>query len=504
MMDMRYRNEWLQNAKAENKRNIRIPASQPKGDQQGLISHLIGEATARAVLQEAQRSGADYAEIFVEDTESTRIEMIDGKVESANYTRLCGAGVRVLRGTNSAYAYCANTSVSALLGIARAAAAGLGEAIHSPDGTFTLEQKRWSTPVQTPFDQIGNADRIRVMQNGARVLKETSGEVTQALVRYLDQVQRVTIVSTDGVFVSDERPRTRVFLQAVAMQNGEAQTGYDGPGCCRGFEAYRETIDVEASARVAANMAVTMLHAPECPAGYLPVVIDGGFGGVIFHEACGHSLEATAVGRNNSVFCGKLNTKIAASCVSAVDDGTLPGEWGSINVDDEGCAPQRNLLIENGILKGYLIDKLGARRMGMPSTGSSRRQGYSYAPTSRMTNTFLCAGTHDEEEMIASMGEGLYAKKMGGGSVNPPTGEFNFSVAEGYWVRNGAIVSPVRGATLVGKGSEVLQRIDRVGKTMWMAPGMCGSLSGTVPTNVGQPRIRVSGLTIGGKGGAIE
>ena len=453
---------------------------------------------------EAQRSGADYAELFVEDTQSTRIEMIDGKVESANYARLCGAGVRVLLGTKSAYAYSADTSERALLETARAAAAALGEAKHAPNETIFLAQTRHTTPVLLPFDQIGNADRIRVMREGARVIKDASSEITQALVRYLDQVQRVTIVSTDGVFVSDERPRTRIFLQAVAMKNGEAQTGYDGPGCCRGFETYRDVIDVEKSAQVAADMAVTMLHAPECPAGYLPVIIDGGFGGVIFHEACGHSLEATAVGRNNSVFCGKLNTKIAADCVSAVDDGTLPGEWGSINVDDEGGAPRRNLLIENGILKGYLIDKLGSRRMNMPSTGSSRRQGYTYAPTSRMTNTFICAGTDDEEEMIASMGEGLYAKKMGGGSVNPPTGEFNFTVAEGYWVRNGSIVSPVRGATLIGKGAEVLQKIDRVGRTMWMAPGMCGSLSGSVPTNVGQPRIRVSGITIGGKGGAIE
>ena len=453
---------------------------------------------------EAQRSGADYAELFVEDTQSTRIEMIDGKVESANYARLCGAGVRVLLGTKSAYAYSADTSERALLETARAAAVALGEAKHAPNETILLAQTRHTTPVLLPFDQIGNADRIRVMREGARVMKDASSEVTQALVRYLDQVQRVTIVSTDGVFVSDERPRTRIFLQAVAMKNGEAQTGYDGPGCCRGFETYRDVIDVAKSAQVAADMAVTMLHAPECPAGYLPVVIDGGFGGVIFHEACGHSLEATAVGRNNSVFCGKLNTKIAADCVSAVDDGTLPGEWGSINVDDEGGAPRRNLLIENGILKGYLIDKLGSRRMNMPSTGSSRRQGYTYAPTSRMTNTFICAGTDDEEEMIASMGEGLYAKKMGGGSVNPPTGEFNFTVAEGYWVRNGKIVSPVRGATLIGKGAEVLQKIDRVGRTMWMAPGMCGSLSGSVPTNVGQPRIRVSGITIGGKGGAIE
>ena len=465
---------------------------------------MIREETARAVLFEAQRTDADYAELFLEDTESTRIEMIDGKVESANYARICGAGVRVLLGTKSAYAYCAETSERALLDTARAAAAALGEAKYAPCGEIALRRNGFTTAVLQPFDTIGNADRVKVMRNGALAIKGASSEVTQSVVRYLDQVQRVTIVNTDGVYVTDERPRTRIFLQAVAMNGTEAQTGYEGPGCCRGFEAYRDVIDVEASAKVAANMAVTMLHAPECPAGNLPVVIDGGFGGVIFHEACGHSLEATAVGRNNSVFCGKLNTKIAADCVTAVDDGTLTGEWGSINVDDEGGKPQRNLLIENGILKGYLIDKLGSRRMDLPSTGSSRRQGYMYAPTSRMTNTYIAAGHDDEEEMISGMAEGLYAKKMGGGSVNPSTGEFNFSVAEGYWVKNGKIVSPVRGATLVGKGSEVLLKIDRVGKQMWMAPGMCGSLSGSVPTNVGQPRIRVSGMTIGGKGGAIE
>jgi TldD protein len=464
---------------------------------------LILEKTANAVLREAQKSGADYAELFVEDNESTRIEMIDGKVESANYARISGAGVRVLLGTQSAYAYCAGLDEEMLIQTARAAAAALGVAKFSPNGEIKRALNRLTTPVLQRFDTIGNAERVEVMRTGARVMKGASPEITQAVVRYMDQVQRVLIVNTDGVFVFDERPRTRIFLQAVAMNGTEAQTGYEGPGCCRGFEAYRDVIDVEANAKAAANMAVTMLHAPECPAGNLPVVIDGGFGGVIFHEACGHSLEATAVGRGNSVFCGKLGTRIAADCVSAVDDGTLPGEWGSINVDDEGGKPQRNLLIENGILKGYLIDKLGSRRMDMPSTGSSRRQGYMFAPTSRMTNTFICAGMDDDEEMISGMAEGLFAKKMGGGSVNPPTGEFNFSVAEGYWVKNGKVVSPVRGATLIGKGSEALLKIDRVGKHMWMAPGMCGSLSGSVPTNVGQPRIRVSGMTIGGKGGTL-
>lgn len=465
---------------------------------------MINASIAHAVLGEARRSGADYAELFLEDKESNQIEMLDGKVESASYTRTCGAGVRVLKGTVSAYAYSADVGEQALLDTARAAAAALGDAKSAPDHAVTFAVKRYGTKMERPFDAIGNADRVKLMRESALAARAVSREVTQIRVRYLDSVQRVTIVSTDGVFAYDERPRTRVVVQTVAMQNGEAQTGFEGPGCGRGFEAYRESIDVAEAGRTAANMAVTMLHAPDCPAGYLPVVIDGGFGGVIFHEACGHSLEATSVGRNNSVFCGKLNTKIAADCVSAVDDGTMPGEWGSLNIDDEGTPGQRNQLIENGVLKGYLVDKLGSRRMGMPVTGSSRRQGYSFAPTSRMTNTFICEGTDDEKEMIASVSEGLFARRMGGGSVNPPTGEFNFSVAEGYWIKNGKIVSPVRGATLVGKGSEVLKRIDRVGPRMWMSQGMCGSLSGSVPTNVGQPRIRVSGMTIGGRGGAIE
>jgi TldD protein len=226
---------------------------------------LILKETAHAVLREAQKSGADYAELFLEDNESTRIEMIDGKVESANYARISGAGVRILLGTQSAYAYCADIDEQSLLETARAAAAALGEAKFAPNGEIQLTLTRFTTPVKQRFDTIGNAERVEVMRTGARVMKSASSEVTQALVRYLDQVQRVTIVNTDGVFVTDERPRTRIFLQAVAMNGTEAQTGFEGPGCCRGFETYRDIIDVEAHAIVAANMAVTMLHAPECP-----------------------------------------------------------------------------------------------------------------------------------------------------------------------------------------------------------------------------------------------
>ena len=242
-----------------------------------------------------------------------------------------------------------------------------------------------------------------------------------------------------------------------------------------------------------------MLHAPVCPAGTMPVVIGDGFGGVIFHEACGHSLEATSVALGMSEFCGKLGQQVAAPCVTAIDDGTMPGEWGSENVDDEGTPTTRLVLIENGILKNYMVDRLNGRRMGMAPTGSARRESYQYAPTSRMRNTFIAGGSDDPAEMISTMGDGLYAAKMGGGSVNPATGEFNFAVNEGYLVKDGKITTPVRGASLIGKGNEILMQIDRVGRTMSMAQGMCGSMSGSVPTNVGQPFIRVKSIIVGGR-----
>ena len=265
-----------------------------------------------------------------------------------------------------------------------------------------------------------------------------------------------------------------------------------------GIEMF-DNVDPEYHGREAARVAHTMLHAKNCPAGNMTVAIDNGFGGVIFHEACGHALEASAVAKGNSVFANKLGEQIASTKVTAIDDGTMANAWGSLNIDDEGNKTQRNVLIENGILKGYMIDKLNGRRMNMEATGSSRRQSYKFQPTSRMTNTYIAAGNDKADEIIKSIEDGLYAKKLGGGSVNPVTGEFNFSVQEGYLVKNGVIQEPVRGASLIGKGSEVLMDIDMVGDNFEVAQGMCGSSSGSIPTNVGQPMIRVKKMTVGGR-----
>ena len=308
----------------------------------------------------------------------------------------------------------------------------------------------------------------------------------------------ILIANTEGVYAQDRQIRTRIAISAVAEMDGEAQTGFFGPGRRMGMEMFDE-IDPKEVGLHAAKQAVVMAGAGYCPAGVMPVAIGNGFGGVIFHEACGHSLEASAVAYGQSQFVGKLGQKIANEKVTAIDDATIPNAWGSINIDDEGTPAQRKVLIEKGVLKSYMIDKFNGRRMGMPSTGSSRRQTYSFTPTSRMSNTYIAEGTDKNEDIIASMEYGLFAKDMGGGSVNPTTGEFNFAVNEGYLVRNGKICEPVRGASLVGKGSDIIMDIDMVGTGLDLGTGMCGSSSGSIPTTVGQPLIRVSHITVGGR-----
>ena len=461
---------------------------------------MLNQNIAREVLQEAVRTGGDFAEIFVEDRIDNTLMMRSGRIETANTGRLHGAGVRVFSGTNAVYVHTNDTSREGLMACARQAAAAVKA---GGKGCIVQPFKAWNAArpeeirlLPTDVKAAVKAEKIRAAEAAAR---RVSPEIVQVIGNYIDHVQNVCICNTEGVFVTDQRVRTRLSVAAVASNGAENQTGSDNPGASMGFEIFDERIDPEKVGLTAANQAVTMLHAPLCPAGIMPVVIDNGFGGVIFHEACGHSLEATSVSIGVSEFAGKLGQKIASDCVTAIDDGTILNAWGAIHVDDEGTPAQRTVLVENGVLTNYMIDRLGSRRMNMPITGSSRRQSYAFAPTSRMRSTFIAPGNDDEAEMIATMGDGLYAKKMGGGSVNPATGEFNFAVNEGYLVKDGKIAHPVRGASLIGRGSEVLLKIDRVGKNLELAQGMCGSMSGSVPTDVGQPMIRVGSLTVGGR-----
>ena len=461
---------------------------------------MISVSACEQVLARALAGGGTFAELFYEDTKSFGMTLRSAKIENAAISRPRGAGIRIYDGLRSIYVYTCDVTLPGLLRAADRAAA----AVTDTRGTgrdVVLTQKTFADihPVQTAVLGVPAQRRADILRAADRAARAVSPRISQVTCGLLAREQHVVIANSEDLYTGDTRTYTRLTCSAVASDGSENQTGTDNPGALMGFELFESRVDPEASGEKAARTAVTMLDAPYISAGEMPVVIAGGFGGVIFHEACGHSLEATSVEPGMSEFTGKLGQQIAAPCVTAIDDGTMPNEWGSENIDDEGMPTTRLVLIENGVLKNYMIDRLNGLKMGMAPTGSGRRESYAYAPTSRMRNTFIASGNDDEEEMIRTMGDGLYAAQMGGGSVNPATGEFNFAVQEGYLVKDGKVASPVRGASLIGKGSEILMRIDRVGQEMTMGQGMCGSRSGSVPTNVGQPTIRVSRLTVGGK-----
>ena len=459
---------------------------------------MISREICQRVLRKAVSTGADYAEIFAQNTTDHSINMIANKVDAIRDTVISGAAVRVYKGLRSVMASTVDTSETGLLRCAEQAAEALGQGTAQID--IVLKERIFPNahPVTVVPSFCTNKEKVSILKDAYFAAREYDACIAQVTGVLMDVDHNILVANTDGIYTQDRQIRTRLAVSAVADKGQGTQTGSASPGRRMGLEMF-DTIDPKEVGRKAAKQAVVMAGAGYCPADVMPVAIANGFGGVIFHEACGHSLEAAAVAYGQSQFAGKLGQKIAHEKVTAIDDGTIPGSWGSIDFDDEGTPSQRNVLIENGVLKSYMIDKFNGRRMGMASTGSSRRQSYDYAPTSRMTNTFIAPGEDKNEDIIGSIEYGLYAASMGGGSVNPVTGEFNFSVNEGYIIRNGEICEPVRGATLVGKGSEVIQNIDMVGSDLDMAQGMCGASSGAVPTNVGQPMIRVSSITVGGR-----
>lgn len=462
---------------------------------------MLNQAVVEDVLNAALETGGDFAEVFVEDRTSSVLQMLGGDVDNGVSGRDFGVGIRILDGTFAVYAYTNDADRDNLIKVARAAAQAIrGQATgRALDLRKSVLDNRHAVKL-LPQD-VAKAKQVEWMRRAHLAAKSVDPVIAQTKIGFLTNDQRVLIANSDGLFVEDRRVRSRMMIEAIASRGTEKQTGFYGPGAHAGLE-YFANLDIEHYARVAGETAKTMIDAEFAPSGKMPVILDNEFGGVIFHEACGHGLEATSVAKGASVFAGKMGQQVASPLVTAVDDGTIPNGWGSQNIDDEGSPTQRNVLIENGILKGYLIDKVGSRKMKMASTGSSRRESYKFAPTSRMTNTYIAAGQSTPEEIIANTEYALYAKYLGGGSVNTATGDFNFAVREGYIVRNGKIEKPVRGATLIGKGIEVLQRIDMVGQNLGYGQGMCGSVSGSIPADVGQPMIRVSELTVGGRKGA--
>ena len=460
---------------------------------------MIKKEICQQVLEECLKTGGDFAEIFAEDSVRNTIQMAGGKVSDTNTSNLHGVAIRILKGFKEVNGYTNDFSLESMLKLAKE----LRESLEGEDLNIKFELKEEKANDITRATKkpscVSNKEKIAYLEEVYKNAKEYSEEVAQIICNISDEDQNILVANTNGKYIKDYRSHLRLGANVVASFEGQMQTASDSIGGNLGYELL-DNADLATFAKEIAKAAVTMAHAEEMVGGVYTVVIHNGFGGVLLHEACVHGLEATSVAKGASVFCGKVGQKVASDIVTAIDDGTRDNQWGSLNCDDEGNPTQKNVLIENGILKGYLVDYRNSRRMNHPITGSSRRQNYRFAPTSRMTNTFFAPGKDKFEDIIKNTKYGLFAKKMGGGSVNPSTGEFNFAVNEGYMIEDGKITRPVRGATLIGSGTKVLLNIDMIADNLAFGHGMCGSASGSIPTDVGQPTIRVQNMVVGGRG----
>ncbi|TVP96349.1 MAG: TldD/PmbA family protein [Acholeplasmatales bacterium] len=461
---------------------------------------MLDKRFIESLLNTALESAADFAEVFIEEKKQSVIVMQSNTIEQAVNQQVFGVGIRVAQGHQSVYGYTNSKNHEELLKLAQDLSQSFaGERVRETVKLGALKTGTAHAIKKMP-DTVDMAEKASLVRRANQAARAYDEAIKQVSVSYMDYVQNVWVASSEDIFTNDQRVRTRLGIHSVAGNGKDMQSGFNGPGGHYGFEFY-DTFDVEAAAQEASRTAITMLQADECPSGVMPVVIDNGFGGVIFHEACGHSLEATSVAKNASVFSGKQGEQIANPIVTAIDDGTIENAWGSANFDDEGRPQEKRVLIKEGVLQTYMVDYLNGKRMQTASTGSGRRESYKYPPTSRMSNTYIDNGDSTFDEIIAATPYGLYAKKMGGGSVNPSTGDFNFAVMEAYMIRDGKISEPVKGATLIGTGKDALKKIDMVGNNLLRAQGMCGSVSGSIPTDVGQPTLRVSSMTVGGRKG---
>lgn len=450
-----------------------------------------------SVLEEALKNGGEYADLFFEDTKINNISYLDKKVDDMSLGNNYGVGLRVIVDKKTIYLYSNDTTNDSLINLARSVSSIVKNKKHIVKD-FIKSKEKDNHPVHiNPFD-VNFDDKIETLAYLDKTARKVSDKIKQVSARYMEKERNILVCTSNGILKEDSQTYIRLVMMSMASDGTNTQTSSRTKGALDGFQVIRD-INLENMAIETANSAIKMLDSEYPKSGKYPVVIDNAFGGVIFHEACGHALEATSVADNASVFCNKLGEKIASDVVTAIDDGTIKNAWGSYNIDDEGNDAQRTVLIENGILKSYLVDELGSIKMNQKVTGSARRESYKYAPTSRMRNTFIDKGDSTFEELISGIEYGLYAKKMGGGSVDPATTDYNFAVSEGYLIENGKITKPVRGATLIGRGDETLMNIEAVSSNLELADGICGSISGSVPTTVGQPAIRVKELTVGGR-----
>ena len=453
----------------------------------------------RSTLATAMATGGEFAEVFVEDRRSTSAVLDDGRIEEMSSGRDRGAGIRVVAGETTGFAHTADLSPAGLRAAAEAASAaaasgggGVREvALDGPSGPDPAVVRL--LPADVP-----KARKVALLERADGAARAADGAISQVTARYGDSQRRIQVANSEGLLTGDRQVRTLFSVSCVASGDTGLQTGRESVGHTVGFELF-DDVDVDDLARRAAGRALTKLEAVPAPSGEMPVVVGPGGGGVLFHEACGHGLEADLVAKSASVFAGRRGEVVAAPTVSLVDDGTMAGEWGRFAIDDEGRPAQRNVLIEDGVLVDYMWDRLRAVREGRPGSGNGRRQGYRFLPMVRMTNTYLEPGTDDPADIVAGTDHGVYVAQLGGGQVNTATGDFVFGMTEAYLIEGGRLTAPIRDGNLIGNGPEALMAIDAIADDFAMgSPGTCGKDGQGVPVGDGTPTLRVARLTVGG------
>lgn len=446
------------------------------------------------VLNNLASTGADFAEVFLEEKENKLFNYIDNCLDEFTISNQQGIGLRIAKDKNIYYGSTSDLSEDGVVSVVETLKSNINSEIIYQNIKLQ-ELKEYHHTGKNKYSDLEIKEKLKELN--AQIRKKDR-RIIQVNIFLKNNLQNVTIANQSGLYKKENRIYTRLFI-FVNFKDGENVSDvHFSKGYCKGND-FLDDISFDKIMDELVKTGIDKLYAKPCVGKVMPVVIASGFGGVLFHEACGHAMEAAFVAPHLSVLSDDLNKKIASSKVTIIDDGTLDGEWGSTQMDDEGKVTQKNILIKDGVLVNFLIDELNNRKMKMQTTGSGRRQDYTFAPTSRMTNTYLAPGTDPIEDMIKSISFGLYAKDLGGGQVSTETGDFNFSCDTAYMIRDGKIAECVKGATLIGNTKEILKEIEMVGPNLELGTGMCGSLSGSIPVNVGQPTIKVSNILVGGE-----
>lgn len=466
------------------------------GSLSGSIGLDLDKSILQKVIAKALEKGGDFADVYLENRISRQIVMEESKFKNGLYGISQGAGVRVISGNKTGYAYTDEISEEKLLRAAEVASyvARNGNSI-TPININSSERKSFIT-VQQPLAEIADSRRIEVMQRADEAAMSYDPRIKMAMVDYYDEIRGRVLANSEGAYLRDENPLMFFIVQTMSEEGNTRHMSRERLSKHSGFEMFEE-FSPEMVAERAAREAIDMLKAEAAPAGMMDVIMQNGWGGVLVHEAVGHPLEADNIAKGVGAFTGKIGQKVASDVFTMVDDGSIKNARGTINFDDEGTQAKRNVLIENGVLKGYMTDILSAKQLGMERTGNGRRESFRYMPIPRMTNTFIEQGESQPEDILSSTKKGIYVQSLSGGSVNPVTGVFNFTCREAYMVENGKKTKPIKGATLIGSCLEVISNIDAVGNDLDFGPGICGK-GQMAEVDAGQPTVRIRGINVGG------